>query len=160
MIVCYFVADTLALVDQQCSHHSKTWCCPMPQNFVAIHNISHKVLTQHIVCKIRCVDGYEQRWTDVDGWKGPNGGNWMKVEWALNERWTKVGQTSDENHTNVEQKFDQLQTKVKWKSMNVHGRRSMHKSPWMDGSRQQTALRTPQRCRALVRSIVMVDMTP
>jgi hypothetical protein len=36
MIVCYFVVDTLALAEQQCSHHLRTWCYPMPQNFVAI----------------------------------------------------------------------------------------------------------------------------
>jgi len=107
----------------------------MPQNFVAIHNISHKVLKQHTICKIRCVDEYERRWTDVDGWKGPNERNQMKVGWASDRRWIRVGQTSNESHTNIGQKFDQRQMKVKWKSMNVHGRRSMHKSPWTDGSR-------------------------
>jgi hypothetical protein len=46
MIVCYFIANTLALVEQYCFHHPRTWCCPMPQNFVAIQNTSYKVLTQ------------------------------------------------------------------------------------------------------------------
>jgi len=36
MIMCYFVVDTLALVERWCFHHPRTWCCPMPQNFVAI----------------------------------------------------------------------------------------------------------------------------
>jgi len=41
MIMCYFVVDTLALVEHSCSHHPKTWCCPMPQNFVAIQSIKY-----------------------------------------------------------------------------------------------------------------------
>jgi hypothetical protein len=46
MIVCYSVVDTLTLVERKCCHHLKTWCCPMPQNFVRIQSITHKVLTQ------------------------------------------------------------------------------------------------------------------
>ncbi len=49
MIVCYFVDDTLALAEQKCFHHPKTWCCPMPQNFVAIQSISNKVLTKSMM---------------------------------------------------------------------------------------------------------------
>jgi hypothetical protein len=43
MIVCYFIANTLAFVEQSCFHHSKTWCCPKPQNFIVIQNTGYKV---------------------------------------------------------------------------------------------------------------------
>jgi hypothetical protein len=35
-IVSYFVTNTWALVEQYYSHRSKTWCCPMPQNFLSV----------------------------------------------------------------------------------------------------------------------------
>jgi hypothetical protein len=77
MIVCYFVA--LALAEQQCSHHPRTWCCLMPQNFVAIQNTNYKVLTQHIIWRIRCVNGDERQRMDVNGW--------MDVHKHLTELW-------------------------------------------------------------------------
>jgi hypothetical protein len=44
----------------------------MPQNFVAIQNTGYKVLTQHIIWRVRCVNEVERQWTDVDGRKGSN----------------------------------------------------------------------------------------
>jgi len=35
MIVGYFVANTFALVEWYWFYHPRTWCCPMPQKFVA-----------------------------------------------------------------------------------------------------------------------------
>jgi hypothetical protein len=48
MIVCYFIIDTLPLAERWCSHHPRTSCCPMLQNFVAIqstkYGLKHMVL--------------------------------------------------------------------------------------------------------------------
>jgi hypothetical protein len=38
MIVCCFIVNTLAMVERLCFHHPRTWCCPMPQNFVKIQS--------------------------------------------------------------------------------------------------------------------------
>jgi hypothetical protein len=40
----------------------------MPQNFVAIQSSSYKVLTQHTISKIRCVDEGERQWMVLSGW--------------------------------------------------------------------------------------------
>jgi hypothetical protein len=41
-IVCYFIVDSLVLVERYYSHHLKTWCFPMPQSYIAIHNTRYK----------------------------------------------------------------------------------------------------------------------
>jgi hypothetical protein len=48
-IVCYFVADTWAPAQRSCSHHPRTCCCPIPQNFVIVRNTNYKILTQCMV---------------------------------------------------------------------------------------------------------------
>jgi len=47
-VVCYFVTDTLVL-DEEYFHHPRTWCCPMPQNFVIVRSTTYKILKQRTI---------------------------------------------------------------------------------------------------------------
>ncbi len=49
MVVCYFVTDTLVLDEYYYFHHPRTWCCPMPQNFVTVRSTNYKILTQRTI---------------------------------------------------------------------------------------------------------------
>jgi hypothetical protein len=123
MIVCYFEVDTLALAEQQCSHHTRTWCCPMPKFFVAIQSISYKFLTQHtvwriwywirmyakhMIWKIQCIDKDEWRWTDVGGRKGPDRRNWT------NGRLTNIGWNYNGCQMELQQTLNRTVRKVGW----------------------------------------------
>jgi hypothetical protein len=63
----------------------------MPQKFVAIQSTSYKVLTQHMVLRIRCIDGDEGQHMDVSGWMLVT-----KLDgWNGDGCWTKRGRTLD-----------------------------------------------------------------
>jgi hypothetical protein len=98
----------------------------MPQNFVIIQNISYKVLTQHTVWRIRCIDNNEQRRTEV---KQRSDGCRMEARQRLDGCWMKVGRTSrwnekllkwqddrtNKNPTSIGWKLDENWTKIGWK---------------------------------------------
>ncbi len=98
MIVCYFVADTLALEERSCSHHPKTWCYPMPQNFVAIQSTRYDL--KNIISNTYVHSTYDlknivrqqiwtsmgaRRCTNVSGRKGPDGQNWTEM-WRTSDK--------------------------------------------------------------------------
>ncbi len=64
----------------------------MPQNFVAIHSTSYKVLTQCTVLRIQCVDRDE----------------------AMDGRGTEAARMSDESHTDVGWKSNRHGRKIGW----------------------------------------------
>ncbi len=55
MIMRYFVTDTLALAEQY--HHPRTWCCPMPQNFVTIQSTKYGL--KHTVSDMYVCNTYD-----------------------------------------------------------------------------------------------------
>jgi hypothetical protein len=69
----------------------------MPQNFVAIQSSSYKVLTQHTISKIRCVDEGERQWMVLSGWTFVDGRRWMKRD----GRMKPDGNWTNESHIDI-----------------------------------------------------------
>jgi hypothetical protein len=87
----------------------------MPQNFVAIQSTNYKVITQHTVWRIQCVNRDEQWWTDVDGWMFVDGRQWTEraERMTLNKNWTDVKRMSNGNQTKAKRTLNEHQTNIK-----------------------------------------------
>ncbi len=79
---------------------SKDMVLSHAQNFVAIQSTSYKVLTQHMVETIRCVNGDERQRTDFIARKGPDG-----CQWTEGVRWIDI----DEHRIEVDGRWIELQ---------------------------------------------------
>jgi hypothetical protein len=75
----------------------------MPQKFVTIQSISYKILKQHTIWRIRCVDGDERRRTDVRGQRSVDGHWWLEGA----ERMELVEQNNDERQTKWQNKMEE-----------------------------------------------------
>jgi hypothetical protein len=117
-IVCYFVVDTWALAKWWCSHHLRTWYCPMPQNFVTIRSINYKIPTWTYSLKNtkrrRTSNKMETKLNITDWWRSWTEGNGDKVE--------RKGMVTKLNGTEWWQSWTERNgDKVEWNRMERNG---------------------------------------